>query len=177
MLNLLKKIWTTPRTVIPRSELVYQPGILKIGKPLSREAMSIFGRSIAIREVAAGSTSAEEEEMKALTNAYYDAERFGIHFVASPRHADMLMVTGPVTRNMKEALIKTYNATPEPKIVVAVGDGAIDGGIWKDSYAIEGGVDSVIPVNFYIQGDPPTAKQILCALLEIMGVIRNPNTP
>ena len=148
------------------------PALLRVGKVLDPEVRALFRNSLSIRQVAAGSTNAEEEELKALTNSYYDAERFGIHFVASPRHADMLMVTGPVTRNMEEALRKTYDATPDPKIVVAVGDGAIDGGLFKGSYAIVGGVDQVIPVNFYIPGDPPLAKDILTALLEIMQIVR-----
>jgi Ni,Fe-hydrogenase III small subunit len=173
MLGLFKKAFSTPETVIPRSELVCRPGVLTVGAKLTVPSGKIFGRSLAIREVDAGSTNTEEEELKALTNAYYDAERFGIHFVASPRHADMLIVTGPVTRNMADAVRRSYDATPEPKIVVAVGDGAIDGGIFKDSYAIVGGVDKIIPVNFYIHGDPPTAKDILAALLEIMSMTDN----
>jgi Ni,Fe-hydrogenase III small subunit len=173
MLGLYKKIFSTAETVIPRSELICRPGVLTVGAKLAIPPGKIFSRSLAIREVDAGSTNAEEEELKALTNAYYDAERFGIHFVASPRHADMLIVTGPVTRNMEDAVRRSYNATPEPKIVVAVGDGAINGGIFKDSYAIVGGVDKVIPVNFYIHGDPPTPKDILSALLKIMAMIDN----
>ncbi|MDE2078853.1 MAG: hydrogenase [Patescibacteria group bacterium] len=125
-------------------------------------------RSLAIREVDAGSTNAEEQELTALSNAYYDLERFGLHFVASPRHADVLMVTGAVSRNMKAALLKTYEATPEPKIVIAVGDDAIDGGAFKGSYAIEGGVKDVIPVDFEIPGDPPSPKVVLAHLVRIM---------
>lgn len=158
---------------MPLSEIANTKSVLRIGVPLDPKAKGLFRGSLAIREVDAGSTAAEEEELKALSNAYYDAERFGIHFVASPRHADMLIVTGPVTRNMKDALRKTYDATPEPKIIVAVGDGAIDGGIFKDSYAIVGGVDKVIPVNFYIPGNPPSPKVILRSLLEIIGVIKD----
>lgn len=172
MISLFSKTFSTQRTVIPVSELQYSKNILRAHTPLSPQAITLFKGSLAIREVDAGSTAAEEEEIKALTNPYYDAERFGIHFVASPRHADMLMVTGPVTRNMEDALKRTYDATPTPKIVVAVGDGAIDGGIWKDSYAIIGGVERVIPVNFSIPGDPPTAKTILTALLQIMEIIK-----
>ena len=116
----------------------------------------------------AGSTNACEQELVALANPYYDAERFGIHFVASPRHADMLMVTGPVTRNMREALVKTYEAMPAPKIVVAVGDDAIDGGLFRGSYAVLDGASKVIPVDYEIPGDPPSPRQIISALMEIL---------
>jgi Ni,Fe-hydrogenase III small subunit len=122
------------------------------------------GRSLRIRAVDAGSTNAEEIELTALGNAYYDIERFGLSFVASPRHADMLMVTGPVVRNLAEALRTTYEAAPQPCIVVAVGDGACTGGIWRDSYAVVGGVDRVIPVHIKIPGDPPSPAQILAGL-------------
>lgn len=124
-----------------------------------------FRRSLHIREVDAGSCNACELEINALNNPVYDIERFGIHFVASPRHADMLLVTGPVTRNMEMALRKTYNATPEPRIVVAVGDCAKDGGIFKGSYAVVGGVDRVIPVDLRIRGCPPRPQELLYALL------------
>lgn len=174
MLSLYKKIFTVPNCVIPLGEIMNTPSTLRTGAPLAPGVRKLFYGSLAIREVDAGSTAAEEEELKALSNAYYDCERFGIQFVASPRHADMLMVTGPVTRNMEDALRRTYEATPEPKIIVAVGDGAIDGGIFKDSYAIVGGVDKVIPVHFYIPGNPPTAKAILRDLLEIMEIIDKP---
>jgi Ni,Fe-hydrogenase III small subunit len=174
MLSLYKKVFSTQGSVIPLNEVMNSPSTLRMGTPLAENTRRLFRGSLAIREVDAGSTAAEEEELKALSNAYYDCDRFGIHFVASPRHADMLAVTGPVTRNMAEALRRTYNATPDPKIIVAVGDGAIDGGIFKDSYAIVGGVDKVIPVHFYIPGNPPTPTAILRALLEITEIIRTP---
>ncbi len=123
------------------------------------------GRSLRIRAVDGGSTNAEEIELTALGNAYYDIERFGLSFVASPRHADMLWVTGPVTRNLERAVRTTYEAAPHPCIVVAVGDGACTGGIWKDSYAVVGPVESVIPVHIKIPGDPPTPVAILRAVL------------
>ena len=122
------------------------------------------GRSLRIRAVDAGSTNAEELELLALTNAYYDIERFGLSFVASPRHADVLMVTGPVTRNLERALRTTYEAAPQPCLVVAVGDGACDGGIWRDSYAVAGPVEAVIPVHIKIPGDPPSPEEILRGL-------------
>jgi Ni,Fe-hydrogenase III small subunit len=168
MLDLHWKTLTTPRLIVPRPELLAQPDITKIGQAIDKKVRQLFHGSLAIREIDAGSTNAEEEELKALTNAYYDIERFGIGFVASPRHADMLMVTGPVSRNMAQALRLTYEATPEPKIVVAVGDGAIDGGVFKGSDAIVGGVHEVIPVHFQIPGDPPSPKVILCSLLHIL---------
>ena len=116
----------------------------------------------------AGSSNACEQELVALGNSYYDVERFGVHFVASPRHADMLMVTGPVSRNMREALVRTYEAMPEPRIVVAVGDDAIDGGIFKGSYAVLDGVHNVIPVDYQIPGDPPSPSRIIGSLLAIL---------
>lgn len=145
----------------------------KIGKKLEKDVKKYFRGSLAIRVVDAGSTNACEQELTALNNCYYDIERFGVHFVASPRHADMLMVTGPVTRNMKTALLKTYEAMPEPKIVVAVGDDAIDGGIFKGSYAVLDGVHNVIPVDFKIPGDPPSPKIILYHLLKIIGSLNS----
>jgi len=128
-------------------------------------------RSVHIREVDAGSCNACELEINALNNPVYDIERFGIHFVASPRHADMLLVTGPVTRNMEMALRKTYEATPRPKLVVAVGGCARDGGIFKGSYAVVGGVERVIPVDAYIRGCPPRPQELLYGILRILGRI------
>lgn len=175
MLKLLAKIITTPKTVIDSRNFVCDQEILQTGKEIEKKVKKLFRGSLAIREVDAGSTNACEQELTALSNAYYDVERFGVHFVASPRHADMLMVTGPVSRNMKEALIRTYAATPDPKIVVAVGDDAIDGGIFKGTYAVMDGVSKVIPVDYCIPGDPPSPKTILCHLLRILEIIeRNP---
>jgi Ni,Fe-hydrogenase III small subunit len=122
------------------------------------------GRSLRIRAVDAGSTNAEEIELLALGNAYYDIERLGLSFVASPRHADVLMVTGPVVRNLERALRTTYEAAPHPCLVVAVGDGACTGGIWRGSYAVVGPVDQVIPVHVRIPGDPPSPAEILQGL-------------
>ncbi len=128
----------------------------------------LFRRSLAIRVVTAGSTNACEQELVSLGNPFYDIERFGVRFVASPRHADMLMVTGPVTRNMREALLRTYDAMPEPKIVVAVGDDAIDGGFFRGSYAVLDGAHSVVPVHYRIPGDTPSPERVLCCLLQVM---------
>ena len=140
----------------------------EVGEKIHDNVKRLFRGSLAIRQVDGGSDNSCEQELVALSNSFYDVERFGIHFVASPRHADMLLVTGPITRNMAKAVRSAYDATPEPKIVVAVGDDAIDGGIFKGSYAIEGGVDSVIPVHYHIAGDPPSPKTILCSLLRIL---------
>lgn len=170
MFKFYRKIFSTPKTVIDVKSLGCGD-VEVVGKKLAKKIQKLFKGSLAIREVDAGSTNACEQELTALSNAYYDVERFGIHFVASPRHADMLLVTGPVSRNMKEALVRTYEATPDPKIVVAVGDDAISGGIFKGSYAVLDGVDKVIPVDFQIPGDPPSPKTILCHLLRILEVI------
>lgn len=173
MLKFYTKIMTTPATVIDVKSLDCGLAFEEAGKKVEEKVKKIFRGSLAIREVDAGSTNACEYELNALTNAFYDLERFGIHFVASPRHADMLFVTGPVSRNMKEALVKTYEATPHPKIVVAIGDDAIDGGIFKGSYAVLDGVKNVIPVDYNIPGDPPSPKAVLCGLLKILEIIEN----
>jgi Ni,Fe-hydrogenase III small subunit/formate hydrogenlyase subunit 6/NADH:ubiquinone oxidoreductase subunit I len=131
------------------------------GMKLKDKIQRLFGRSLHIREVDAGSCNGCEVEIVNLSNPVYDAERFGIHFVASPRHADMLLVTGPVTRQMELALVKTYEATPSPKLVVACGTCAIDGGIFEGNYAVVGGVDHSIPVDVYIPGCPPRPEAIL----------------
>lgn len=136
-----------------------------MGQRLNRKVKNIFGRSLHIREVDAGSCNACEVEVTALSNPIYDMERFGIHIVASPRHADMLLVTGPVTRNMELALLKTYNATPSPKLVAAMGSCACNGGIFGDTYASGGGVDKFIPVDVYIPGCPPRPQAVIFGLM------------
>ncbi len=144
----------------------------QLGIKLKRDIDSIFGRSLAIREVDTGSDNSPEIELVNLTTPYYDVERFGITFVASPRHADVLIVTGPVTWNMATALRKTYDATPSQKLVIALGDDACDGGLFKGSYAVLGGVDKAIPVDVKIPGNPPAPKEILKGLLALMKKIR-----
>jgi Ni,Fe-hydrogenase III small subunit len=142
--------------------------LAELAASVDRAARRRLGRSLAIREVDAGSCNGCELEIHALNNAFYDLERFGLRFVASPRHADVLLVTGPVTRNMREALERTYQATPDPKWVVAVGDCAADGGIFAGSYAVAGGVDAVVPVDLHIRGCPPTPLQLLQGLLALL---------
>ncbi len=136
-----------------------------------------LGRSLAIREVDAGSCNGCEVEIVALNNPVYDLERLGIHFVASPRHADMLLVTGPVTRNMELALLKTYRATPEPKVVVAVGACGISGGIFGRNYATVGAVDQVVPVDVFIPGCPPRPHALLHGILLALGRIAEKQLP
>jgi len=142
--------------------------LAELAASLERAARRRLGRSLAIREVDAGSCNGCELEIHALNNAFYDLERFGLRFVASPRHADVLLVTGPVTRNMREALERTYNATPDPKWVVAVGHCAANGGLFAGSYAVVGGVGTVIPVDLHIAGCPPTPTALLRGLLALL---------
>jgi Ni,Fe-hydrogenase III small subunit len=139
-----------------------------VARQIGERARKLFGRSLHIVEVDAGSCNGCELEISALGNPYYDMERFGLHFVASPRHADCLLVTGPVTRNMAEPLKRTYDATPDPKIVIAIGDCAINCGVFKDSYAVVGGVDKVIPVNVFVPGCPPEPVDILRGILSAL---------
>ena len=132
---------------------------------IQRELLAILGEALTIRQVDAGSCNACELEIHALGNPYYNIEGLGIKFVASPRHADMLLVTGPVSRNMEQALRRTYDATPEPKLVVAVGDCGRDGGMFGESYASCGGVARVIPVDLVVPGCPPAPIDILRGIL------------
>lgn len=155
----------------PVTETAPEPGdqaLAELAGKVDRAARARLGRSLAIREVDAGSCNACELEIHALNNAFYDLERFGLRFVASPRHADVLLVTGPVTKNMCEALERTYAATPDPKWVVAVGNCAVDGGIFAGSYAVTGGVDKVVPVDLHIRGCPPTPSDLLKGLLALL---------
>jgi Ni,Fe-hydrogenase III small subunit len=140
----------------------------EIADALERAARRRLGRSLSIRAVDAGSCNGCELELHALNNAYYDIERFGVRFVASPRHADVLLVTGPVTKNMREALERTYAATPAPKWVVAVGDCARDGGVFARSATVEGGVAKVVPVDLHIRGCPPSPLALLRGLLALI---------
>jgi Ni,Fe-hydrogenase III small subunit len=142
--------------------------LAELAGKVDRAAYRRLGRSLSIREVDAGSCNGCELEIHALNNAFYDLERFGLRFVASPRHADVLMVTGPVSKNMREALARTYAATPDPKWVVAVGDCAADGGIFSGSYGVVGGVSGVVPVDLHIRGCPPSPVKLLAGLLALL---------
>jgi Ni,Fe-hydrogenase III small subunit len=145
-----------------------QDALAELAAKVNKAARRRLGRSLAIRQVDAGSCNGCELEIHALNNAFYDIERFGFHFVASPRHADVLLVTGPVTANMREALERTYAATPDPKWVVAVGACALDGGVFRDGRGVIGGVSDVIPVDLHIGGCPPSPRDLLSGLLALM---------
>ncbi|MFA6225203.1 MAG: NADH-quinone oxidoreductase subunit B family protein [Methanoregula sp.] len=148
--------------------LVRNEDVEAIGREIKTAIDAVFGRSLAIRELDTGSDNATEIEINNLSNPFYDVERFGIIFVASPRHADLIIVTGAVTHNMAIAAKKTYDAMPSPKFVVAVGDDACTGGIFAGTYAVLGGADKIFPVDLKIPGNPPTPTQILTGLLALM---------
>jgi len=155
----------------PLTEAAPKPeeeALIEVCERLRRETRRSLGRSLSIREVDAGSCNGCELEIHALSNAFYDIERFGLRFVASPRHADVLLVTGPVTHNMREALERTWRATPDPKWVVAVGQCACDGGVFGGSYACVGSVSAVLPVDATVAGCPPQPIEILKVLLALM---------
>jgi Ni,Fe-hydrogenase III small subunit len=156
----------------PRNNPLRDAAFEASGLALRKEIQAIFGRSLAIREVDAGSDNAAEIELNNLSTPYYDIERFGVSFVASPRHADVMVITGAVTRNMEAAVLRTWDAMPSPKFVIAVGDGACDGGLFRDSYAVRGGVDRVLPVDLKIPGDPPTPLEIMTGLCRFMEHLR-----
>jgi Ni,Fe-hydrogenase III small subunit len=166
---MLRQLRLAVRTGIVTEPPAREAEVERLGARLADEIRMRFGRSLAIRQVDAGSCNGCELEIAGLTGPHYDLERFGVHFVASPRHADCLMVTGPVTRNMAEALRRTWQATPDPKFVVAVGDCAADGGIFHGSYAVVGGVHDVVPVDALISGCPPSPAALLAGLLDALG--------
>jgi Ni,Fe-hydrogenase III small subunit len=151
-----------------------EAALSELARSVERAARRRLGRSLAIRLVDAGSCNGCELELHALSNAFYDLERFGLRFVASPRHADVLLVTGPVTRNMQQALHRTWDAIPDPKWVVAVGDCACDGGLFAGSYAVAGGVATTLPVDLHIAGCPPRPKDLLAGLLALLEPPVNP---
>ncbi|MGA7713229.1 MAG: NADH-quinone oxidoreductase subunit B family protein [Rhizomicrobium sp.] len=163
---MLNSIFALPLT--ERAPPVDERALAELARKVQATARKRLGRSLSIRQVDAGSCNGCELEIHALGNAFYDLERFGFHFVASPRHADVLLVTGPVTANMREALERTYAATPDPKWVVAVGACALDGGIFAASYGVAGGVSSVVPVDLHISGCPPSPRDLLAGLLALM---------
>src|SRR5436309_6557715 len=164
--TLLESLIHGPLTEAPPTPS--ETALAELAQRVDRAARARLGRSLSIREVDAGSCNGCELEIHALNNAFYDLERFGLRFVASPRHADVLLVTGPVTRNMREALLRTYDATPDPKWVIAVGDCAVDGGIFSGSPAVVGGVSDVVPVDLHIAGCPPSPTQLLKGLLALL---------
>ena len=167
MLKLLFESLIRPPLTEPAPDAA-DSALAELAQALALQGRRTLGRSLSIREIDAGSCNGCELEIHALNNAYYDVERFGLRFVASPRHADVLLVTGPVTRNMAEALKRTYDATPAPKWVVAVGDCARDGGCFAGSYAVVGGVSEVIPVDLHVDGCPPDPVAILRGLLALL---------
>jgi Ni,Fe-hydrogenase III small subunit len=165
MIRILKQAFRTG-IVTEQVPPVTDPEIEKIGSKLEETIRKRFKGSLTIRQVDAGSCNGCELEIHAVNNAFYNCERFGVHFTASPRFADMLLVTGPVSHNMEIALKRTYNATPTPKLVVAVGDCGCTGGLFGESYASLGGIDNVIPVDAYIPGCPPTPLTLLQGILK-----------
>lgn len=167
MIRILKQIFRTGLVTEPLPPEADHE-LETIGQRLEEAVMKRFRRSITIREVDAGSCNGCELEIHAINNAIYNCEKFGIHFTASPRFADLLLVTGPVTRNMEIALRRTYVSTPEPKLVVAVGDCGCNGGIFGESYASLGGIEKAIPVDFRICGCPPTPLDIMHGLLRCL---------
>lgn len=164
--HLLKGPATEKAEVLPD-----EAGLAELAAALGERARGRLGRSLSIREIDAGSCNGCELEIHAVNNPVYDLERFGIRFVASPRHADVLLVTGPVTRNMEEALRRTVAAAPEPRWVVAMGDCAKDGGCFAGSYAVVGGVSDVVPVDLHIPGCPPSPRQIIAGLLALLETV------
>lgn len=165
MRSLFGKILKTPVVTEPITVAEDDRQIEMITRQIEERTRKLLGRSLHIREVDAGSCNGCEIEITGLTSPYYDLERFGLHFVASPRHADCLLVTGPVTRNMAEPLRLTYDATPDPRIVIAVGDCARDCGVFRGSYAVAGSVADIIPVDVIVPGCPPEPADILRGIL------------
>src|SRR5687767_6340924 len=168
MRKLLFQSLLLQRPLTERAPAVDEAQVAELAQSLGVSARRRLGRSLSIRAVDAGSCNGCELEIHALSNAYYDLERFGLRFVASPRHADVLLVTGPVTKNMRQALERTYAATPDPKWVVAAGDCAANCGVFAGSYAIVGPVSSVIPVDLHIAGCPPTPTELLKGLIALV---------
>ena len=168
MLRILHQIFRTGVVTEPLPDTV-EAEIALIGGQLEERIRKTFHRSLTIRQVDAGSCNGCELEIHAMNNSIYNCERFGIHFTASPRFADMLLVTGPVSVNMEIALKRTYLATPNPKLVVAVGDCACEGGIFGESYASLGKISNVIPVDAHIPGCPPNPVELLSGILKVIG--------
>lgn len=169
MFSVLKKIAKVGVITDPLiTSQVQDDAFEQLGVQLKSKVSKHFAGSLSIRAVDAGSCNGCELEIHAINNAFYNIERFGVHFVASPRHADVLLVTGPMSKHMEQALLSAYKATPDPKWVIAMGDCAINGGEYGESYATLGGVDKVVPVDLVIKGCPPTPKQLMLGILELM---------
>ncbi len=162
-MRLFQKIWQIGLATEPLPP--GSPEAVQVARGIDAAARGLLGRSLNIREVDAGSCNGCEVEIVGLAGPTFDMERFGMHFVASPRHADLLLVTGPVTRNMEVPLRKTYDATPDPKLVVAVGDCARTCGVFRGSYAVAGSVADIIPVDVFVDGCPPEPADILRGIL------------
>lgn len=158
--------------VSKREDLLWKGKEDALARALNTEMLRIFGRSLKLRQVSAGGCNACEMDLNVLNTPVFDLSRFGIQFVASPRHADGIVVTGPISRNMKEALLKTWEAVPDPKIVIAVGACAISGGVFAESSEASKGLDTIIPVDLYIPGCPPHPLTILDGLLRLLGRIK-----
>jgi Ni,Fe-hydrogenase III small subunit len=163
---LFSKIWKTG--VVTEPLQAERPEMVELARELDRKSRALLGRALAIRAVDAGSCNGCEIEIAGLASPVYDMERFGMHFVASPRHADLLLVTGPVTRNMEVPLRKTYEATPDPKFVVATGDCARTCGVFQGAYGVVGPVDAIIPVDVFVAGCPPEPQDILAGILHAL---------
>lgn len=155
-----------------REDLVLKGDVYALARTLNKKIVRLFGRSLKLRQVSAGGCNACEADINVLNTPVFDLSRFGIQFVASPRHADGIVVTGPITRNMREALLRTYEAVPDPKIVIAVGSCAISGGIFSDSPESSKGLDTILPVDLYIPGCPPHPLTILDGFLRLIGRIK-----
>ena len=162
-----------------RADLVIDGRTVRLARALDRQALRLFGRSLRLRQVSAGGCNGCEVEVNVLNTVVFDLSRFGIQFVASPRHADGLLITGPVTANMREALTKTYEAVPSPRLVIAVGACAISGGPYVDHPEVANGADAVVPVDLYVPGCPPHPLTTLDALLRLLGRIpaKDPSPP
>ncbi len=157
---------------LKREDLLIGKKEIELAKTLNEKTRKLFGRSLRLRQISAGGCNACEADVNVLGTLVFDLGRFGIQFVASPRHSDGILVTGPVTQNMKSALEKTYNAIPEPKIVIAVGSCPISGGLFAHHNEVSRGLDNIIPVDLYIPGCPPHPLTILDGLLRLIGRIK-----
>lgn len=177
LLNILKPRIPEEIDVKKNKEIVTDGNFEKLGNKLKKEIGVIFGRSLAIRHLDTGSDNSTEIELVNLTTPHYDIERFGICFVASPRHADIIIITGAVTPNMAIAAKKTYEAMPDPKFVIAVGDDACGLGLFNESYAVLGGADKILPIDLKIPGNPPKPIEIMQGLLELMEMIKTQKKP